>query len=128
MLVAMVTRDAFAWSRCASCLNAWSGNLEIGGHAYGWVYGVPIGAVLTPQLIGIERSAHLPYASSLCGACRDVCPVKIDIPALLLHLRAQVIEQRAGKSRLLERVAFRCYTAVMTRPRLYEWTMRVARI
>ena len=64
----------------------------------------------------------------MCGACRDVCPVKIDIPALLLHLRAQVIEQRAGKSRLLERLAFRCYAAVMARPRLYEWTMRVARI
>ena len=128
MLAAPVTRQALACIRCGACLNACPVYRQIGGHAYGSVYAGPIGAVLTPQLIGIERSAHLPYASSLCGACRDVCPVKIDIPALLLHLRAQVIEQRAGKSRLLERVAFRCYTAIMARPRLYEWTMRVARI
>ncbi|HEY3219848.1 MAG TPA: LutB/LldF family L-lactate oxidation iron-sulfur protein [Gemmatimonadales bacterium] len=127
MLAAPVTRQSLACIRCGACLNACPVYRQIGGHAYGSVYPGPIGAILTPQLIGIERSAHLPYASSLCGACRDVCPVKIDIPAVLLHLRAQVIEQHAGKSRRLERVAFRCYTAVMARPRLYEWTMRVAR-
>jgi L-lactate dehydrogenase complex protein LldF len=127
MLAAPVTRQSLACIRCGACLNACPVYRQIGGHAYGAVYAGPIGAVLTPQLIGIERAAHLPYVSSLCGACRDVCPVKIDIPALLLHLRAEVIEQRAGKRRWLERLAFRAYAAVMTRPRLYEWAMRVTR-
>ncbi len=127
MLAAPVTRQSLACIRCGACLNACPVYRQIGGHAYGSVYPGPIGAILTPQLIGIERAAHLPYASSLCGACRDVCPVKIDIPAVLLHLRAQVIEQHAGKGRWLERLLFRAYAAVMARPRTYEWAMRVAR-
>jgi L-lactate dehydrogenase complex protein LldF len=127
MLAAPITRQTLACIRCGACLNACPVYRQIGGHAYGSVYPGPIGAILTPQLIGIERSAHLPYASSLCGACRDVCPVKIDIPAVLLHLRAQVIERHAGKQRWLERLLFRAYAAVMARPRLYEWAMRVAR-
>ena len=127
MLGAPVTRQSLACIRCGACLNACPVYRQIGGHAYGAVYPGPIGAILTPQLIGIERAAHLPYASSLCGACRDVCPVKIDIPAVLLHLRAQVIEQRAGKGRWLERFLFRAYAAVMGRPWVYEWAMRIAR-
>ena len=127
MLRAPVTRQSLACIRCGACLNACPVYRQIGGHAYGSVYPGPIGAILTPQLIGIERAAHLPYASSLCGACRDVCPVKIDIPAVLLHLRAEAIAQRAGTSRFFERRAFRAYAAVMARPRLYEWVMRVAR-
>jgi L-lactate dehydrogenase complex protein LldF len=128
MLAAPVTRQTLACIRCGACLNACPVYRQIGGHAYRSVYPGPIGAILTPQLIGIERTAHLPYASSLCGACRDVCPVKIDIPAVLLHLRAQVIERRAGKARWVERLVFRAYAAVMERPRLYEWAMRVARV
>src|SRR6266699_457313 len=127
MLAAPVTRQSLACIRCGACLNACPVYRQIGGHAYGSVYPGPIGAILTPQPIGIERSAHLPYASSLCGACRDVCPVKIDIPALLLHLRGRVISERAGGPRLLERLGFRSYAAVMLRPRLYEWVMRIAR-
>jgi len=127
MLAAPVTRQSLACIRCGACLNACPVYRQIGGHAYGSVYPGPIGAILTPQLIGIERAAHLPYASSLCGACRDVCPVKIDIPAVLLHLRAQVIEQHAGKRRWLERLLFHTYAAVMMRPRVYELAMRIAR-
>lgn len=127
MLAAPVTRQTLACIRCGACLNACPVYRQIGGHAYDSVYAGPIGAILTPQLVGLERAGHLPYVSSLCGACRDVCPVKIDIPAVLLDLRAKVIAQRAGKARLLERLAFRAYAAVMARPWLYEWTMRVAR-
>src|SRR5437667_6905452 len=101
MLAHPVTRQSLACIRCGACLNACPVYQQIGGHAYGSVYLGPIGAVLTPQLFGLGRSSELPYASSLCGACRDVCPVKIDIPALLLHLRAEVVATRAGKPRLL---------------------------
>jgi L-lactate dehydrogenase complex protein LldF len=127
MLAQPVTRQALACIRCGACLNACPVYQTIGGHAYGSVYPGPIGAVLTPQLLGMGRSSELPYASSLCGACRDVCPVKIDIPALLLHLRAQTVERRAGQQRLFERLAFRGYAAVMARPRLFEWTVRLVR-
>jgi L-lactate dehydrogenase complex protein LldF len=127
MLTSAVTRQTLACIRCGACLNACPVYRQIGGHAYGSVYPGPIGAVLSPQLFGIGRSAALPYASSLCGACRDVCPVKIDIPALLLHLRAEVVDRRVGKGRLRERVAFSIYAALMARPRLFEWVMRYAR-
>jgi L-lactate dehydrogenase complex protein LldF len=75
-----------------------------GGHAYGSVYPGPIGAILTPQLIGIENASSLPFASSLCGACYEVCPVKIDIPRVLLHLRGQAVRARAGTG---ERIVMR---------------------
>jgi L-lactate dehydrogenase complex protein LldF len=127
MLASPVTRQALACIRCGACLNACPVYRQIGGHAYGSVYPGPIGAVLSPQLFGIARTAHLPYASSLCGACRDVCPVKIDIPALLLHLRAEVVDRRVGNGRLRERLAFSIYAALMARPRLFEWVMRWAR-
>ena len=90
MLAHPVTRQSLACIRCGACLNACPVYQQIGGHAYGSVYPGPIGAVITPQLMGIEKTAQLPYASSLCGACREVCPVKIDIPRLLLHLRGEI--------------------------------------
>src|SRR6184192_416586 len=129
MLASAVTRQTLACIRCGACLNACPVYRQIGGHAYGSVYPGPIGAVLTPQLLGMGESADLPYASSLCGACRDVCPVKIDIPAVLLHLRAQAVARRGstGTGTLLERLAFSSYAAVMARPRLFEWLMRWAR-
>ena len=100
MLAHPVTRQALACIRCGACLNACPVYQQIGGHAYGSVYPGPIGAVITPQLIGLGKAAQLPYASSLCGACREVCPVKIDIPELLLHLRAEITEgEKAEGSR-----------------------------
>ena len=129
MLASPVTRQALACIRCGACLNACPVYRQIGGHAYGSVYSGPIGAVLSPQLFGLAQSSALPFASSLCGACRDVCPVKIDIPALLLHLRAAVVVNRGtGTGRILERVVFRIYAAVMLRPRLFEWLMRLVRL
>jgi L-lactate dehydrogenase complex protein LldF len=127
MLAHPVTRQALACIRCGACLNACPVYQQIGGHAYGSVYAGPIGAIITPQLFGMEQASQLPYASSLCGACREVCPVKIDIPALLLHLRAQVVDTGAGEKAVLERVAFRVYAGVMARPRLFERVMRLAR-
>ena len=84
-----VGREALHCIRCSACLNVCPVYSRTGGHAYGSVYPGPIGAILTPQLLGIENAPSLPYASSLCGACYEVCPVKIDIPRVLLHLREQ---------------------------------------
>jgi L-lactate dehydrogenase complex protein LldF len=138
MLGHPVTRQSLACIRCGACLNACPVYQQIGGHAYGSVYPGPIGAVITPQLFGLSKSAQLPYASSLCGACREVCPVKIDIPELLLYLRAEITEgsqQSAGGSRQesvkghpMERFAFKVWAAVMMRPRLYELSVKVLRV
>jgi L-lactate dehydrogenase complex protein LldF len=92
-----VGRAALHCIRCSACLNVCPVYSRTGGHAYGSVYPGPIGAILTPQLIGIEKAASLPFASSLCGACYDACPVKIDIPTVLLHLRAAVVEATAPR-------------------------------
>lgn len=127
MLAHPVTRQSLACIRCGACLNSCPVYQQIGGHAYGSVYPGPIGSVITPQLIGIQKAAQLPYASSLCGACREVCPVKIDIPRLLLHLRGEISEtQPSGRRK--ERLAFRLWAFVMTHPKLYEKTAKAARL
>jgi L-lactate dehydrogenase complex protein LldF len=125
MLAHSVTRQSLACIRCGACLNACPVYQQVGGHAYGSVYPGPIGAVITPQLIGIEKTSQLPFASSLCGACRDVCPVKIDIPQLLLHLRAE-ISPRKGSVR--ERLAFKLWAKVMTSPALYRMSAMAGRL
>jgi L-lactate dehydrogenase complex protein LldF len=86
-------RQALHCIRCSACLNVCPVYERVGGHAYGSVYPGPIGAVLSPLLTGVEDNATLPYASSLCGACYDACPVRIDIPSLLVHLRARHVEE-----------------------------------
>ena len=82
--------------RCGACQNACPVYRETGGHAYGSVYAGPIGAILTPQLMGMHHAQSLPYASSLCGACYEVCPVKINIPEVLVHLRGRVVRENTG--------------------------------
>ncbi|MCK2218010.1 LUD domain-containing protein, partial [Actinomadura sp. ATCC 31491] len=96
-----VGRQALRCIRCSACLNVCPVYERAGGHAYGSVYPGPIGAILTPQLrgMGSELDASLPFASSLCGACYDVCPVAIDIPEVLVDLRAKAphaAAERAG--------------------------------
>jgi L-lactate dehydrogenase complex protein LldF len=91
-----VGRQALHCIRCSACLNVCPVYSRTGGHAYGSVYPGPIGAILTPQLVGIENAVSLPFASSLCGACYEVCPVKIDIPTVLLHLRSRAVRAKAG--------------------------------
>ena len=125
MLAHPVTRQSLACIRCGACLNACPVYQQVGGHAYGSVYPGPIGAVITPQLMGIEKAAQLPYASSLCGACREVCPVKIDIPRLLLHLRAEISPRKGS---LAERLAFKAWARVMTSPALYKMSSVAGRI
>lgn len=125
MLAQPVTRQSLACIRCGACLNACPVYQQIGGHAYGSVYPGPIGAVITPQLMGIEKSSQLPYASSLCGACREVCPVKIDIPQLLLHLRAEISPRKGSFG---ERLAFKIWARVMMSPALYKMSSVAGRI
>ena len=125
MLAHPVTRQSLACIRCGACLNACPVYQQVGGHAYGSVYPGPIGAVITPQLMGIEKAAQLPYASSLCGACREVCPVKIDIPRLLLHLRGEISPRKGS---LAEKLAFKMWARVMTSPALYQMSSVAGRI
>jgi L-lactate dehydrogenase complex protein LldF len=110
--------------RCGACLNACPVYRLIGGHAYGGVYPGPVGSVVMPGLHGAEDWAELAQASSLCAACRDVCPVKIDLPHLLLAVRREAATRRLAP--LWVRAAMPLFSAVATRPRLYRWAGRAA--
>ncbi len=119
-----VGREALHCIRCSACLNVCPVYERAGGHAYGSVYPGPIGAVLSPQLTGVEDNASLPYASSLCGACYDACPVAIDIPSILVHLRAEHVEAQTRTTP--EAAAFRALSAAMSNPRLWRLAQRAA--
>ena len=120
-------RESLYCIRCGACLNACPVYRKIGGHSFPWVYSGPIGAIITPQFMGVTHEPGLPFASSLCGACGEVCPVKIDIPKVLLELRGEVrkSEAREGLNRI-EKMAFRVFAWVMTHPRIYEMAGRMA--
>ncbi|WP_088997577.1 LutB/LldF family L-lactate oxidation iron-sulfur protein [Micromonospora echinaurantiaca] len=121
-----VGRQALHCIRCSACLNVCPVYQRTGGHAYGSVYPGPIGAVLSPQLTGVEDNASLPYASSLCGACYDACPVKINIPELLVHLRAEHVA--AQRRPTAESVAMAAAAYAMDHPALYAAAQRAARL
>jgi L-lactate dehydrogenase complex protein LldF len=91
-----VARETLACIRCSRCLNVCPVYGRTGGHAYDSMYQGPIGAILTPQLRGLDKAGSLPFASTLCGACVEVCPVKIDIPRILVHLRNEVVKSQRG--------------------------------
>ena len=120
-------RQSLYCLRCGACLNTCPVYRKIGGHSFPWVYSGPIGAIITPQFMGVSHEPALPFASSLCGACAEVCPVKIDIPKVLLDLRSDVkkAEMREKRNRL-EKLAFRAFAWLMTHPRLYEMAGRLA--
>ncbi len=121
-----VGRQALRCIRCSACLNVCPVYARVGGHAYGSVYPGPIGAILTPQLVGIENAPTLPYASSLCGACGEVCPVKIEIPRLLTHLRAREV---ASRSRLdPEKLTMRALFHTFSSRDRYERAQKLARL
>jgi L-lactate dehydrogenase complex protein LldF len=91
-------RETLHCIRCSRCLNVCPVYERTGGHAYESMYQGPIGAILTPQLRGAEEAGSLPFASTLCGACYEVCPVKIDIPRILVHLRGRMVAHRRSGS------------------------------
>jgi L-lactate dehydrogenase complex protein LldF len=112
--------------RCAACQNACPVYRQTGGHAYGSVYAGPIGAILTPQLQDMQHAQSLPYASSLCGACYEVCPVKINIPEVLIHLRNKVVVQ-AGPFKA-EALAMRGMAMIFRSERRFRAAQRLGRI
>ncbi len=122
-----VGRQALNCIRCSACLNVCPVYERTGGHAYGSTYPGPIGAILTPMLSGLDAAGSLPYASSLCGACYEVCPVKINIPEVLVHLRRREV---AHTSRRLstEHAAMRALARVFANRRLYEAAQKTGRI
>jgi len=130
-----VGRQTLACIRCSACLNVCPVYERTGGHAYNSVYPGPIGAILTPQLVGIGNpgSDSLPYASSLCGACYQVCPVKINIPEVLVHLRGKVVRNKQDKGGLKgkldpENVAMQAMARTFSNRRLYEAAQRAAHV
>jgi len=104
--------------RCAACMNHCPVYAAVGGHAYGWVYPGPMGAVLTPSLIGIEKAGHLPNASTFCGRCESVCPMKIPLPAMMRHWREREFAQRLSPPAY--RSGLRLWAWIARRPALYH--------
>lgn len=112
-----VGRDALRCIRCSACMNVCPVYERVGGHAYGSVYPGPIGAILTPQLRGVGSAVDksLPFASSLCGACNDVCPVKIPISDILVHMRAEVVQAKTKRHPTVESLSFGAVGWVMSK-------------
>jgi L-lactate dehydrogenase complex protein LldF len=124
-------RETLHCIRCGACQNACPVYRQTGGHAYGSVYAGPIGAILTPQLQQMQYAQSLPYASSLCGACYEVCPVKINIPEVLIHLRNQVVLQNtAGIAGFfdVESAAMKAMAGVFRSERRFRAAQRLARM
>jgi L-lactate dehydrogenase complex protein LldF len=121
-----VGRDALRCIRCSACVNVCPVYRQTGGHAYHTPYAGPIGAILQPQLSGEQgATASLPFASTLCGACADVCPVRIDIPALLVHERAKVVRAHASRA---ERVGFWIVARAFGSARAFATAQRLGRL
>jgi L-lactate dehydrogenase complex protein LldF len=118
-------RDALHCIRCGGCLNVCPIFRNVGGHTYATTYSGPIGSVLTPHLRGLQEWKHLSYASSLCGACTEICPVKINLHHHLLHNRRNATAQKPSWT---ERIAFRAFAFVMNRPGVYALAKRAGRL
>ncbi len=117
-------QDMLRCIRCGACMNHCPVYQAIGGHAYGWVYSGPMGAVLTPALIGIDQAGHLPNASSFCGRCEAVCPMKIPLPRMMRHWREREFERHLSPTTY--RWGLRLWAFFAKRPRLYQFVTRIA--
>jgi L-lactate dehydrogenase complex protein LldF len=124
-ILATPFRESLQCIRCGACLNACPVYRRIGGHAYGGVYSGPIGSILTPLFDSVRDNPHLPHASSLCGACQAACPVRINIPHMLIGLRE--LQHHARPNRW-EGLAYRLWQAVIRRPWAYRLALRAARL
>jgi L-lactate dehydrogenase complex protein LldF len=111
-------QDMLRCIRCAACMNHCPVYAAVGGHAYGWVYPGPMGSVLTPTLIGVEKAGHLPNASTFCGKCEAVCPMRIPLPKMMRHYRKQEYDQ--GLSQGMTRFGIAAWSVVARRPKLYR--------
>jgi L-lactate dehydrogenase complex protein LldF len=116
-------QDMLRCIRCAACMNHCPVYGTVGGHAYGWVYPGPMGSVLTPSLIGVDQSAHLPNASTFCGKCESVCPVKIPLPGLMRHWRERAFERHLGPQSTRTNLGLWAWFA--RRPTLYRAATRM---
>jgi len=123
--IAGTLRESLYCLRCGACLNVCPVYRQIGGHAYGYTYPGPIGILLTAMLNGPRSVKELAHASSLCGACADACPVRIDIPRMLIELRKELDTRRIAP--WTERVVFQTFARILTSPRLYRLSARIAR-
>jgi len=121
-------RDALGCIRCGACLNVCPIFRNVGGHTYGTVYGGPIGSVITPHLRGLQDWKHLSYASSLCGACTETCPVKIDLHHHLLQNRRNASAPKTGKPSFIQKLGFKLFAPVANSPTLWSLTTKLSRI
>lgn len=117
-------QDMLRCIRCAACMNHCPVYFAVGGHSYGWVYPGPMGSVLTPALTGIDKAAHLPNASTFCGKCESVCPVKIPLPKMMRHWREREFERHLTPATMRRNLALWAWFA--RRPALYRAATRVA--
>jgi L-lactate dehydrogenase complex protein LldF len=111
-------QDMLRCIRCAACMNHCPVYGAVGGHAYGWVYPGPMGSVLTPSLIGVDEAGHLPNASTFCGKCEEVCPMRIPLPKMMRHWREREFEKHLSPSSV--RFGLKSWAFFATRPRLYQ--------
>ena len=132
LLASLELREALYCIRCGACLNACPVYRKVGGHAYGWVYPGPIGAIVSPMLTSLSDARDLPHASTLCGNCREVCPVRIDMPRMLLHLRKEIAtgETYPGdrSAPLSERLAIKLWRMSVSSPFAMGVANRLARL
>ena len=117
-------QDMLRCIRCGACMNNCPVYQQIGGHAYGWVYPGPMGSVLTPALIGIEEAKHLPNASTFCGRCEEVCPVRIPLPKMMRHWREREFERHLQPA--AARYGLKLWAFLAARPRLYRFATGAA--
>ena len=123
-----VTHSALACIRCGGCLNACPVYRRVGGWAFGWVYPGPIGSIITPLLVGLDKAAKLPFASTLCGECSEVCPLKIDIPHQLVHLRNRAVNEPSPMNSATERLTWKAWAWAMRGPKRYALAMAAVRM